>query len=349
MEKPKITFGIIVLNGNPFVKYCLRSIYPFAYEIIVIEGGHESTKSVTTADGHSIDGTLQSLYEFKEEEDPENKLQIITKKGHWPQKDELGNDRTPQCQAYAERATGDYLWQIDIDEFYKPEDMQAVINLLLNDPSISMVSFMTYTFWGGIDYVADCWQLRRGSAEYHRLFKWGKNYKYVTHEPPTVIDEMGRNLRELKWVRGKDLLKKNIFMFHYSLLFPAQVMQKTVLYKEEKPDYCEKIDKWANNCYFKLGNPYRVHNLYNSPSWLERYLGNHPTEISKMMSDIFDRKISCELRRIDDIEILLNSNNYHWGITYLKILNNIDFFFLKIRYFCGKMKRELFKTKKNEK
>ena len=35
----KITFGIIVLNGEPFTKYCLRQLYPFAYEIIVVEGG----------------------------------------------------------------------------------------------------------------------------------------------------------------------------------------------------------------------------------------------------------------------------------------------------------------------
>ncbi len=38
---PKVTFGIIVLNGEPFTRYCLRSLYPFAHEIIVVEGGHE--------------------------------------------------------------------------------------------------------------------------------------------------------------------------------------------------------------------------------------------------------------------------------------------------------------------
>jgi hypothetical protein len=349
MEKPKITFGIIVLNGNPFVKYCLRSIYPFAYEIIVVEGGHESTKSVTTKDGHSIDGTLESLYEFKKEEDPENKLQIITRNGHWPQKDELGNDRTPQCQAYAERATGDYLWQIDIDEFYKPEDMQYVINMLLNDPSISMVSFITYTFWGSPKYISDCWQLRRGSSEYHRLFKWGKNYQYVTHEPPTVVDEMGRNLRELNWVRGKYLKKKNIFMYHYSLLFPAQIRQKTILYREEKPEYCEKIIEWADNCFFKLGDPYRVHNLYNSPSWLEKFSGNHPPEINNMMRDIYDGIITFELRRTDDIEKLLGSSSYQRGITYLKIQNLVDLFFYNFRLSSGKIIRRLFELSKNEK
>ena len=38
---PRISFGIIVFNGEPFTRYCLRALYPFAHEIIVVEGGHE--------------------------------------------------------------------------------------------------------------------------------------------------------------------------------------------------------------------------------------------------------------------------------------------------------------------
>ena len=36
----KITFGIIVLNGEPFTRYCIRALYPHAHEIIVAEGAH---------------------------------------------------------------------------------------------------------------------------------------------------------------------------------------------------------------------------------------------------------------------------------------------------------------------
>jgi glycosyltransferase involved in cell wall biosynthesis len=153
---PKITFGIIVLNGEPFTRYCLRSIYPFAYEIIVVEGGHVDARSVCTPDGHSVDGTLESLYKFKKEEDPEEKLTIVTREGFWPKKDELGNDRTPQSRAYAERAKGDYLWQVDIDEFYRHEDMTKVLNLLSANPDITAVTFPTYTFWGDVNYVSGC-------------------------------------------------------------------------------------------------------------------------------------------------------------------------------------------------
>mgnify|MGYP006932098584 CR=1 FL=1 len=50
---PKITFGIIVLNGEPFTRYCIRALYPHAHQIIVVEGALEKARSIATPDGHS--------------------------------------------------------------------------------------------------------------------------------------------------------------------------------------------------------------------------------------------------------------------------------------------------------
>ncbi len=205
---PRVTFGIIVLNGEPFTRYCLRSLYPFAHQIIVVEGGHKDTRSVATPDGHSVDGTLSVLQRFKADEDPQDKLEIVTRDGFWPKTDELGNHRTHQSRAYAERATGDYLWQVDIDEFYRPEDMKAVLSMLRDRPEVSGVSFRTRTFWGRPEYSVDSWSLRRGQRDFHRLFKWGPGYRYVTHEPPTVVDERGRDLRSLDWVRAQEMVSR---------------------------------------------------------------------------------------------------------------------------------------------
>lgn len=321
---PKITFGIIVLNGEPFTRYCLRSLYPFAYEIIVVEGGHEDAKGVCTPKGHSVDSTLESLWWFKKEEDPDNKVQIITRDSFWPKKDELGRCKTPQSRAYAERATGDYLWQVDIDEFYKPEDMETVLKILQNDPEITAVSFKQITFWGGLKYTVDGWPLRRGANICPRLFKWGLGYKYVTHQPPTVHDEKGKDLRLLKWVKGQTLAKKNIYLYHYALLFPQQVKQKMAVYKYQSPEQCSKILEWAKNNYFRISNPYRVHNLYKYPGWLERFFGDHPPQVVQMMNDVRSGETKSELRSTDDIEVLLNSWWYPGGRLGLKILDLID-------------------------
>jgi glycosyltransferase involved in cell wall biosynthesis len=316
---PKITFGIIVLNGEPFIRYCLRSIYLFAHEIIVVEGGHEDAKSVCTSDGHSTDTTLETLYKFKEEEDFENKLIIVTRNGFWPHKDELGRSRTPQSRAYAERATGDYLWQIDIDEFYKEDDMSKIIDMLKNDPSITAISFKQKSFWGDINYLSDSYALTRNKGGWNRIFKWNAGYKYITHEPPIVLDEKGVDLQKKHWISGERMRRERIYMYHYSLLFPWQVQQKVKLYKEEKPDACAGIIEWAENNYFRLGNPLRVHNLYLLPSWLQRFSGRHPEQIICMMKDIKEGKVKVELRGTDDIELLLESNKYKLNKILLKI------------------------------
>jgi hypothetical protein len=348
-EFPKITFGIIVLNGEPFTRYCLRSIYPFAYEIIVVEGGHEDAKSVCTPNGHSVDGTLETLHKFKKEEDTENKLTIITKDGFWPKKDELGNCRTPQSRAYAERASGDYLWQVDIDEFYKSSDMIRIIEMLQKDRSITTISFKQKSFWGDINYISDAVYLRRNVGGWHRIFKWGRNYKYLTHEPPTIIDENGIDLRAKHWIKGETMAKKGIFMYHYSLLFPWQVEQKVKVYKDEKPDTYSELTYWAKNNYFTLGNPYRVHNIFWMPSWLERFNGSHAEQVISMMNDIKEGKIDARLRRTDDIEAIIDSRYYKIKIILIKIeapLKELAFQLRRIKNIPNRIRKILAKIKK---
>lgn len=306
----KITFGIIVLDGEPFSRYCLRSLYPFAHEIIVVEGAAPGAANIATPNGHSTDGTLDVLRDFKTRNDPENKLIIVAAEdegypnGFWP------GEKDEQSQAYAKRATGDYLWQVDIDEFYKAEDMQRVVEMLRNDPSITAVSFKQITFWGGFDYVTDGWYLRSGAEIYHRLFKWGQGYSYVKHRPPTVHDPNGRDLREVKWVNGQQMARQGIFLYHYSLVFPKQVLEKCAYYNEAAWAQRKRANDWANTSYMTLGNPFRVHNVYDYPSWLERFQGEHPEEIVQIRKDILNRKVAVELRPTDDVEGLLESRRY---------------------------------------
>src|SRR3546814_20964861 len=75
------------------------------------------------------------------EEDPEDKVVIVTAEdeghpdGFWP------GEKDEQSRAYAKRATGNYLWQIDVDEFYRSEDIEAVIAMLRSIPEVATISF----------------------------------------------------------------------------------------------------------------------------------------------------------------------------------------------------------------
>lgn len=311
---PRITFGIIVLNGEPFVRYNLRALYPFAHQIVVVEGAAPAAANIATADGHSIDGTLEALYRFQREEDPDGKLEIVVRDGFWSEKDE-------QSQAYAARATGDYLWQIDIDEFYQPDDMRFVLKMLRDDPEIMTVSFIHITFWGGFAYSADGWFLKRGVEHCHRVFKWGPGFRYETHRPVTVVDQDGRNLRDIKWVTGYELARQNITMYHYSLVFPKQVVEKSEYYGTAAWAKRPRSQQWAQDVFMELRRPYRVHKVYQYPSWLEAYNGQHPPQIEAMRSDIEAGRLDIALRHTDDIERVLASPAYRLGRMGLKLLS----------------------------
>ncbi len=303
-EYPRLSFGIIVLNGEPFTKYCLRQIYPYAHEIIVVEGG--SLKAVDEAPhGHSTDGTIEALWEFKETEDPENKLKIITSAGFWSEKDE-------QSQAYARVATGDYLWQIDIDEFYTHADMEKICRLLCLHPEIAGMSFQQTTFWGSPDFYCDNYFLR--SFEYHRLFKWGKGFWYISHRPPTVYNDKGEDLRKLNWWNAQNTFSQGISLYHYSLLFPDQVRKKCSYYARTseitEKGFNKGIEKWMRNCYFRLGNPFRVHNVHRYISWLCQYKGVHPEQVVKLWEDIRKGKINVNIRDNADVERLMANPLY---------------------------------------
>ena len=328
MDSPKITFGTIVLNGEPFVRYNLRALYPFAHQIIVVEGAAPSAKSVATAGGHSLDGTLETLHRFKAEEDFENKLTIVTAEdeghsnGFWPgEKDEMS-------QAYAKRATGNYLWQVDHDEFYKPSDMNQIIGMLKNDPTISTVSFRVLTFWGGLKYRTDGFYLQGGAHDVHRIFAWGVGYRYISHRPPTVYDENGKNLRDKNHISAAEMANKNLYLYHYELLFPKQVREKCMYYMDANwTDTLRGLDKWMSKSYFILADPFHVHMVYNNLSWLERFNGAHPPQVLKMVDSVSKCQFpGIEMRPIADVQKLLSSWSYAIQRTFLKTLvplNNV--------------------------
>lgn len=319
--QPRITFGVIVLNGEPFTRYNLRALYPFAHEIIVVEGASPHSAHAATPDGHSIDGTLELLRRFKAEEDPENKIVIVTAEdeghpnGFWP------GEKDEQSRAYAKRATGDWLWQVDIDEFYQPDDMRRIVEMLATKPGIATISVPQFQFWGGLDYISDGWYLRhRGGGEVHRIFRWGPGYSYASHRPVTILDEAGVDLRQRGWVRSRTLARQGLRMYHYSMVFPFQAGVKSNYYSS----VFGRTSEWAERYFLRLGDPYRVLNVPEYPSWLERHKGTHPPAVQAMWAAVRAGEHGpIELRRTDDVEALLASPRYRFGRAWLKIYGNL--------------------------
>lgn len=340
---PRVTFGVIVLNGEPFTSYCLRSLYPYAHQIVVVEGASPGAAGIATADGHSRDGTLDVVRRFKADEDRDDKLVIVTAEdeghadGFWP------GEKDEQSRAYAARATGDYLWQVDIDEFYRDVDMRTVLGVLRRNHGLTAVSFKMLTFWGDLGYAVDGWELRRGKDHYHRLFKWGPGYSYRTHRPPTVCDEHGVDLRELRWLDAPATGALGVRLFHYSLLLPKQVREKGEYYKHaaHSSRVAADWDTWMAQSYLTTARPFRVHNLRRHPSWLLRYHGEHPDQVRAMMRDIRAGRVVADLRQTADVERLLRSFWYPLVSRVLAVGDYLDRAAQALRHPRSSLRREL--------
>ena len=329
---PRISFGIIVLNGEPFTRYTLRALYPHAHEILVVEGACPAAAAVATPDGHSTDATVEVIRRFQAEDDPEKKVQLVQRDGFWSEKDE-------QSRAWAERATGDWIWQVDVDEFYRDEDLRRIAARLAAEPGISGASFRQVTLWGGLGYRCDGFYLRRGADLYQRLFRWGPGYRYVTHRPPTVTDPAGRDLRRLRWLDGRELARQGIHLYHYSLLFPKQVREKCSYYARGELFARPHAERWARECFERLGRPWRVHNVYDHPSWLERFHGEHPRAVLEMMEDVRAGRVAAELRDCRDVEALLATRRYRLGRALLEAAQPLDAFAWRFAPLLRRMRR----------
>lgn len=231
----KITFGMIVFNAESnlpdgMLEACIKNIYDIAHEIIIVEG---ATKAVThyfdgdtskfTNDGKSTDNTVSIIRNIP---DPLNKINLIESTGFW-------NGKTEMCNAWARIATGDYVWQIDSDEFYHPDDIKKLISYLEKERP-DAVYFNAFHFFGGIDYCIDERSFPEwGSGPWYRLFRNvpGKS-RWISHEHP-IYECDGIICNHAKLVDQHKSSEIGIKMYHYSYVDYKQINFKTSFYKND--------------------------------------------------------------------------------------------------------------------
>ena len=148
----------------------------------------------------------------------------------------------------------------------------------------------------------------------------------MTHRPPTVFDDTGIDTRKGRWLTARDTERLGIYLYHYSLLLPKQIRDKCAYYNDPGDDpslaHAPEIVRWAEHCYFTLGHPFRVHNVYTTISWLYRHGGATPEQIRAMWDDIQAGVIDAEIRSHADIEALLARPGYRLAGRALNLLSD---------------------------
>lgn len=211
----KLTFGIIVLNGDFFLKQVLDSIYPFAHAICIAEGpvGYWYDKGVRC----STDDTNKILEKYP---DPDRKLRIVH--GHWAEK-------TEQCQAWFRHvpADTDYVVCRDADEIISAGDMVKLIDYL-HAVQPTSVGFKSNTFYGGFTHCMGGFEAQHS---FKRVLKYEKGSTYLTHRQPTLA-------LDGKPIEGKDITGQQLYdatgitMWHGSYVSPHGVYDKLRYYED---------------------------------------------------------------------------------------------------------------------
>lgn len=268
---------MIVLNGGLFIKYNLESLYPHAHEILIVEGAVEKFAHASTPDGHSIDNTVEIIKSFP---DPDKKIKLIQRDGFWPEKDEMSN-------AYMEACTGDYIWQVDVDEFYKSQDILTIQAILAADRNITRIDVRSVCFLRSFNARVMGARHIYGLDAFTRIFVFKPGYKYLTHRPPTLVDETGQLFKHIKLISADELEGLGIVQYHYSYVASDSVSNKV--------DYYSRMNwggghedglHWFRQQWSTLSNPLRVHIHNFPPSWIIPFTGEHPDVVTKMIHDI---------------------------------------------------------------
>lgn len=284
----KIAFGMIVFNGDYVLQECLESVYPYATQILISEGPVRYWQD----QGHttSTDKTNEIIDNFP---DPENKITVVH--GQFEEKDE-------ECRAYMPymRDDIDYIWNLDSDEIYKPEDIEKIINIL-EEEKYTSVGVRSCSFYGGFDDFIGGFELAKDN--FLRIFKVYPNATWKTHRPPTIIVPEGSAVLPDKHLDSDTLWDKyGIQMYHYSYVFPRQVKEKIAYYKAKvsrencHPNYYEDIylpwvrgDKSVELAWCGV---HEFRPMSRGDAYTQKFEGAHPAlierKIEKFKKEIYD-------------------------------------------------------------
>ena len=170
------------------------------------------------------------------------------------------------------------------------------------------------------------WYLRRNLPEIHRVFKWGKGFQYVSHRPPTVINIEGINLKEINFLNARKTKKMGISMYHYSFVFPKQVDEKVEYYRNSQWSKSVPVKWWADEVYYKFRYPFKAFINTQFPGWIERYEGEHPLQIQKLIVDLNNSMSYIKTRPDEDLKVITGTLKYCVAVIFLRLADPIDFY-----------------------
>lgn len=263
----KVVVGMIVLNEEDYLRYCLESFYNIVDKIIIVEGAEHSSHFAASPEGLSTDKTPEIIRSF--EEQPEHKI-VWIRKGFVDHQRELRQE----CLKHVDPDT-DIFFCPDGDEVYDEKELKEAFQHIMDHGEIHRVALDHILFcedFSHVKYDLDLCITAESGMSMLRLYR---------HFPDAVIENGLHialkegykdvrfhltNIYHLGWVRSEErLIKKMLWTIkrHHD--------RNTDEYLDLKGFSDEQIIEWIKKENYPV-NPQKRYNLY-------KYNGKYPASV----------------------------------------------------------------------
>ena len=209
---------MIVAQGQPFIGYQLANVYDLVDELVIVEGPDPWFEQVIGAK-RSTDGTIQVIKSFP---DPEKKIKMIHTN--------LGKNQ--MIRAGMGLVTGDYIYQIDVDEFLAPDTINTAFEVLeLSEPDevqLVQCSMHWYYKWPDVKLVTDP-AVDRPQGEGQTAPRFWRNRIHEGLIPSHIPNTGYRDIKD-EYISGPMHYLPGHYGWHYLALYLFQVMNKMRYY-----------------------------------------------------------------------------------------------------------------------
>lgn len=250
---PKISAGVIVNNGEDYLKYSIESIYHLLNEIIIVVG---SVKGYAKSNNKETEKVIKELIK----KDYLRKIKVVrSKSGQWSDKIEMQNE-------IAKRVTGEFYVKLDHDEIWKPETLLSAINTLRENPDIDILKMPFIHFWLNFNTVAKD-AGGKWSTKHPRIWRWKKSYR---HDKSFNYFEDKDGTKIAKPFK-REMTFDGDCIYHFGYVRKLKVLQNKIKYYKNRGIESYVVDtvtKW------KKGKPTQPTQDVNS--WAEDFEGKLP-------------------------------------------------------------------------
>ncbi len=259
-----IHFFTIVLNGEPFIRHHIEVLkqLPFRWHWHIVEGvaelKHDTAWSLANGgridagfhrDGRSKDGTTEYLDEIQREFPDRVTIYRKPKGNFWDGKLEMVNAPLINIQESS------LLWQVDVDEYWTPGQIETCRRLFLETPDHKAAFFWCH-FYVGSELVVTSRDTYGNNSKFEwlRAWRYEPGDRWISHEPPMLAGrwlQFKALLRRLRGKRAKVRLAKLKAFSHatteaHGLVFKhlAYVIPEQLAFKEQYYGYAGALEMW---------------------------------------------------------------------------------------------------------